>query len=66
MRRYLVLVFAMALFQFAFGFYLYGKGEQDAIARYKRSSQFYFTLWGMYKFGCYDACQNPDICTLLK
>jgi len=56
MRRFIPLVVALTLFQLAFGFYIYGKGEVDGVAYYKRSKSFMLTLYSMYMYGVRDGC----------
>jgi len=61
MRQRIVLYLGMILVQLVLGFYLYGRGERDGLARYRRSDQFNMTLVSEYYFGWndgYAACKE--------
>lgn len=54
MKRYLAAVFLTAAILFPLFWYVYQRGAEDGVARYKRSKQFEMTLQSMYRFGLLD------------
>lgn len=54
MKRYILAGLGIAAILFPLFWYVYSKGMEDGVARYKRSKQFQLTLDSMYRFGLVD------------
>lgn len=59
MKRYIAAAFLTAAILFPLFGYVYHKGMEDGVARYKRSKNFEMALQSMFKFGL-AACGETD------
>lgn len=61
MKRYLAAVLLTSAILFPLFWYVYQKGMEDGVARYKRSKQFELTLQSMYRFGLADCGEEKHV-----
>lgn len=54
MKQYLLASLGIAAILLPLFWYVYSKGMEDGVARYKRSKNFEMTLQSMYRFGLAD------------
>jgi hypothetical protein len=61
-RRLVVAGLLVALIVFPLSAYVFLKGMEYGVARYKSSTQFKMTLFSIYTMGFWDACDHPKLC----
>lgn len=61
MKRYIVAALLTAGILFPLFGYVYQKGMEDGVTRYKRSKQFELTLQSMYRFGLADCGEKTHV-----
>lgn len=61
MKRYLAAAFLTSVILFPLFWYVYQKGAEDGVVRYKRSKQFEMTLQSMYRFGLADCGEDKHV-----
>lgn len=59
MKRYIAAGLLTAAILFPLFWYVYSKGMEDGVTRYKRSKQFELTLQSMFRFGL-AACEEEE------
>lgn len=66
MKRYLLASLGIAAILFPLFWYVYSKGMEDGVTRYKRSKNFELTLQSMFLYGLGDGivrcCNNEFTC----
>jgi len=58
MRRFIMLAILVSLILFPLGTYVYLRGCIDGVARYKKSTNFLYTLNSAYMYGVRDGSKN--------
>lgn len=61
MKRYLTAALLTSAILFPLFWYVYQKGAEDGVVRYKRSKQFEMTLQSMYRFGLLDCEEDKHV-----
>lgn len=61
MKRYIKAMFLLAPILFPLFLYVYMKGMEDGVTRYKHSKQFEMTLQSMYRFGLTDCREDKHV-----
>lgn len=61
MKRYVLASLGIAAILFPLFWYVYSKGMEDGVARYRHSKQFQLTLDSMYRFGLGDCKEGNHV-----